>query len=83
MHILTVRSPTVWRVQKKYKVWIPCHDAAVSLVAPLEAPAVRLKGKPGHNEAELVWNEIPQRSLRGFITNYTIFYSSGADAHRT
>uniref|UniRef100_A0AAQ4P550 Fibronectin type-III domain-containing protein n=1 Tax=Gasterosteus aculeatus aculeatus TaxID=481459 RepID=A0AAQ4P550_GASAC len=50
--------------------------------APLEAPAVRLKGKPGHNEAELVWNEIPQRSLRGFITNYTIFYSSGADAHQ-
>uniref|UniRef100_A0A8C3AUW8 Fibronectin type-III domain-containing protein n=1 Tax=Cyclopterus lumpus TaxID=8103 RepID=A0A8C3AUW8_CYCLU len=44
--------------------------------APLEAPAVRLNGKPGHDEAELVWKELPQRRRRGFITNYTIFYTS-------
>ncbi|XP_068430392.1 interleukin-6 receptor subunit beta [Clinocottus analis] len=45
--------------------------------APLEAPTLRLNGKPGHNEAELVWKELPERSRRGFITNYTIFYAGG------
>jgi len=53
----------------------------LSSSAPLEAPAVRLKGKPGHNEAELVWKELPQRSRRGFITNYTIFYTSETTTH--
>ncbi|XP_035524114.1 LOW QUALITY PROTEIN: interleukin-6 receptor subunit beta [Morone saxatilis] len=48
---------------------------------PLEGPAVKLKGKPGCNEAELVWNEIPQHSRQGFITNYTIFYTSGTKTH--
>ncbi|XP_044029099.1 interleukin-6 receptor subunit beta isoform X7 [Siniperca chuatsi] len=49
--------------------------------APLEGPAVRLKGKPGRNEAELVWQEIPQPKRRGFITNYTIFFTSGTEVH--
>ncbi|KAM9793544.1 interleukin-6 receptor subunit beta isoform X1 [Syngnathus typhle] len=47
--------------------------------APLVGPSVRLNGKPGRNEAELVWNEIPQNQRQGFITNYTIFYSSGTE----
>ncbi|XP_034457595.1 interleukin-6 receptor subunit beta [Hippoglossus hippoglossus] len=47
--------------------------------APEKGPTVRLNGRPGHNEAELVWTEIPQSSRRGFITNYTIFYTSGDD----
>ncbi|XP_061836657.2 interleukin-6 receptor subunit beta [Nerophis lumbriciformis] len=45
--------------------------------APLEGPSVRLNVKPGRNEAELVWNGIPLHKRQGFITNYTIFYSSG------
>nr|XP_057915865.1 interleukin-6 receptor subunit beta isoform X2 [Doryrhamphus excisus] len=49
--------------------------------APLEAPSVRLKDKPGRNEAELVWNEIPPNKRRGFIIDYTIFYSSGNELH--
>ncbi|XP_031731602.1 interleukin-6 receptor subunit beta [Anarrhichthys ocellatus] len=49
--------------------------------APSEAPAVRLNGKPGHNKAELVWKELPQSSRQGFITNYTIFYTSGTKTH--
>ncbi|XP_077441524.1 interleukin-6 receptor subunit beta isoform X2 [Vanacampus margaritifer] len=47
--------------------------------APLVGPSVRLNGKPGRNEAELVWNEIPQPDQQGFITNYTVFYSSGTE----
>ncbi|XP_026153570.1 interleukin-6 receptor subunit beta isoform X1 [Mastacembelus armatus] len=49
--------------------------------APIEGPIVRLRGKPGRNEAELVWTEIPQQSQRGFITNYTISYTSGTKLH--
>ncbi|XP_073334779.1 interleukin-6 receptor subunit beta isoform X2 [Pagrus major] len=45
--------------------------------APLESPAITVNGKPGRNDVELVWNEIPQHRRRGFITNYTIFYTSG------
>ncbi|XP_069025170.1 interleukin-6 receptor subunit beta [Embiotoca jacksoni] len=56
-------------------------EAFLEQGAPLHAPTIRLKGNPGHNEAELVWEEIPQSSRRGFITNYTIFYSSGAEMH--
>lgn len=57
------------------------HDVAVVIAAPLEGPTVRLNGKPGRNEAELVWTEIPQQSRQGFITNYTIFYASGTEIH--
>ncbi|XP_070780772.1 interleukin-6 receptor subunit beta isoform X2 [Enoplosus armatus] len=49
--------------------------------APLDGPAVRLNGKPGRTEAELVWKEIPQSRRRGFITNYTIFYTNGTEVH--
>ncbi|XP_034047396.1 interleukin-6 receptor subunit beta isoform X2 [Thalassophryne amazonica] len=49
--------------------------------APLEGPSVRLNGKAGPSEAELVWNEIPRDKQRGFITNYTIFYSSGTNLY--
>ncbi|XP_061555120.1 interleukin-6 receptor subunit beta [Phycodurus eques] len=51
--------------------------------APLEGPSVRLSGKPGRNEAEIAWNEIPQHKRQGFITNYTIFYSSGTEGKIT
>ncbi|XP_029300368.1 interleukin-6 receptor subunit beta isoform X2 [Cottoperca gobio] len=44
--------------------------------APSEGPDVKLK--TGRNEVELVWSEIPRRSRRGFITNYTIFYTNGS-----
>lgn len=49
--------------------------------APLEGPTVRLNGKPGRNEAGLVWREIPQQRRQGFITNYTIFYTSGTQIY--
>uniref|UniRef100_A0A668AL67 Fibronectin type-III domain-containing protein n=1 Tax=Myripristis murdjan TaxID=586833 RepID=A0A668AL67_9TELE len=48
---------------------------------PSKGPAVRLNGNPGSTEAELVWNEIPQDEQHGFITNYTIFYSTGTEEH--
>lgn len=57
------------------------HDVAVVVAVPSEGPVVVVKDRPGHNEAELVWKEIPQHKRRGFITNYTIFYSSGSDLH--
>ncbi|TNN45036.1 Interleukin-6 receptor subunit beta [Liparis tanakae] len=57
-------------------------EAFLEQGAPLEAPAIRLKGKPGHNEAELVWKELPLSSRRGFITNYTIFYTSETTTHK-
>ncbi|XP_040915604.1 interleukin-6 receptor subunit beta [Toxotes jaculatrix] len=41
---------------------------------PEEGPSVNLMHKPGRNEVELSWTEIPQNKRRGFITNYTIFY---------
>ncbi|XP_041816511.1 interleukin-6 receptor subunit beta isoform X2 [Chelmon rostratus] len=56
-------------------------EAFLEQRAPLEGPTVRLNGKPGRNEAELVWTEIPQQSRQGFITNYTIFYASGTKIH--
>lgn len=56
------------------------YSIAVVVAAPLEGPVV-VDGKPGRNEAELIWREIPQRSQRGFITNYTISYTSGTDIH--
>ncbi|XP_076614162.1 interleukin-6 receptor subunit beta [Chaetodon auriga] len=57
-------------------------EAFLEQGAPLEGPAVRLNGKPGRNEAELVWTEIPLHNRRGFITNYTIFYTSGTEIHK-
>ncbi|XP_040013305.1 interleukin-6 receptor subunit beta isoform X2 [Xiphias gladius] len=56
-------------------------EAFLEQGAPLEGPIVRLKGKPGRNEAELVWTEIPQQRRRGFITHYTLFYTSGTEVH--
>ncbi|XP_077478141.1 interleukin-6 receptor subunit beta [Stigmatopora argus] len=47
--------------------------------APLTGPSVQLKDTSRRNEAELTWNEIPPHERRGFITNYTIFYSSGVE----
>lgn len=58
---------------------ISMHDVAVVVAAPLKGPVVSVNGK--RNEAELMWEEIPQRSRRGFITNYTIFYTSGTKLH--
>ncbi|KAF3702414.1 Interleukin-6 receptor subunit beta [Channa argus] len=52
-------------------------EAFLEQGAPLEGPSVRLKGKPGHNKAELVWTHIPAHRRRGFITNYTIYYTNG------
>ncbi|KAL7376916.1 hypothetical protein ABVT39_018365 [Epinephelus coioides] len=49
--------------------------------APLKAPAIEVNGKAGRNEAELVWKHIPRREQQGFITNYTIFYTSGSEIH--
>lgn len=60
---------------------ISMHDVAVVVAAPSIGPVVFVNGKPGRNKAELVWKEIPQRSRRGFITNYTIFYTSGTEIH--
>ncbi|XP_028273714.1 interleukin-6 receptor subunit beta isoform X2 [Parambassis ranga] len=56
-------------------------EAYLEQQAPLRGPNVKLKGDPGRNEAELVWEEIPLHSRGGFITNYTIHYSSGAETH--
>ncbi|XP_071371765.1 interleukin-6 receptor subunit beta [Centroberyx affinis] len=57
------------------------QEAFLEQGVPLEGPSVRLNGKPGSNEAELVWKEIPQDKQHGFITNYTIFYSTGTEEH--
>uniref|UniRef100_A0A3P9K601 Fibronectin type-III domain-containing protein n=1 Tax=Oryzias latipes TaxID=8090 RepID=A0A3P9K601_ORYLA len=54
-------------------------SAYVEQGAPLRGPTVKLNGKPGHNEAELAWEEIPLRDRRGFITNYTVFYKLGEE----
>ncbi|XP_078405722.1 interleukin-6 receptor subunit beta isoform X2 [Cetorhinus maximus] len=43
---------------------------------PENGPIVHLK-HVGKNEVELMWNEIPVKEQRGFVTNYTIFYKSG------
>ncbi|XP_038590659.1 interleukin-6 receptor subunit beta isoform X1 [Micropterus salmoides] len=48
---------------------------------PLEGPTFRLSGTPGRNEAELVWEEIPQSRRQGFITHYTIYYTDGTKVH--
>ncbi|XP_072310111.1 interleukin-6 receptor subunit beta [Eucyclogobius newberryi] len=51
--------------------------------APLDGPTVKLKGKPGCTEAHLIWEEIPKDKQRGFILNYTIFYSVDTDGTKT
>lgn len=61
-------------------IYLNSMHVAVVIAAPLEGPVV-VDGKPGRNEAELIWREIPQHSQRGFITNYTISYTSGTDIH--
>ncbi|XP_078128319.1 interleukin-6 receptor subunit beta [Sander vitreus] len=66
-----------------YHGWIgkPASEKAyLEQGAPLEAPVVRLD-KPGRNQATLGWTEIPQGRRQGFITNYTIFYTSGSEVH--
>lgn len=57
------------------------HDVAVVVAVPLEGPTFRLSGTPGRNEAELVWEEIPQSRRQGFITHYTIYYTDGTKVH--
>lgn len=59
------------------------HHVALVFAAPLDGPIVTVKDKPGHDEAELVWKEIPAHRRRGFITNYTIFYSGGSNLYST
>lgn len=60
---------------------VSMHDVAVVFAVPSEGPVVVVKGIPGRNEVELVWEEISQGKRRGFITNYTIFYTSGTKIH--
>ncbi|XP_051794867.1 interleukin-6 receptor subunit beta-like [Acanthochromis polyacanthus] len=65
-----------------YSGWIgnPARARAyVKQNAPKEGPTVTVT--PGHNEANLNWREIPHLERQGFITNYTIFYTSGAETH--
>ncbi|XP_029025634.1 interleukin-6 receptor subunit beta [Betta splendens] len=67
---------------RKYSIGKPAMvEAFVEQGAPLEGPAVRLMGKPTPNKVVLEWNQIPLNHRRGFITNYTIFYSSRAETH--
>uniref|UniRef100_A0A3Q1I5R0 Fibronectin type-III domain-containing protein n=1 Tax=Anabas testudineus TaxID=64144 RepID=A0A3Q1I5R0_ANATE len=56
-------------------------EAFLEQGAPLEGPNVKLVGKPGRNNAKLTWTVIPLDRRRGFITNYTIFYTSGTETH--
>ncbi|KAA8584712.1 hypothetical protein FQN60_008497 [Etheostoma spectabile] len=65
---------TDWQKEKR-------NTRSTAIKAPSERPVVRLQDKPGRNQALLVWTEIPQGSRRGFITNYTIFYTSGSETH--
>lgn len=51
------------------------------VAVPLEGPVVRLVGRPGRNNAHLTWTEIPLDRRQGFITNYTIFCTSGTEKH--
>ncbi|KAK7895853.1 hypothetical protein WMY93_021178 [Mugilogobius chulae] len=45
--------------------------------APLDGPAVKLNGKAGCTEAHLIWEELPINKQRGYISNYTIYYTNG------
>ncbi|XP_077353352.1 interleukin-6 receptor subunit beta isoform X2 [Festucalex cinctus] len=54
-------------------------EAYLAQNAPSVGPSIQLNGKRGRNEVELVWNVIPPPARNGFITNYTVFYSSGTE----
>uniref|UniRef100_A0A8C6S910 Fibronectin type-III domain-containing protein n=1 Tax=Neogobius melanostomus TaxID=47308 RepID=A0A8C6S910_9GOBI len=59
--------------------WIgkPTHiETYLEQGAPLSGPS-KIISKPGCTEAHLMWEEIPVEKQRGFITNYTIFYTDG------
>ncbi len=60
---------------------VKIHDVGFVVAAPLEGPAISLNVRPRRNEATLEWTEIPQRNRRGFITNYTIFYTQGTQTY--
>ncbi|KAJ0012737.1 hypothetical protein NQD34_017071 [Periophthalmus magnuspinnatus] len=63
-----------------YSGWIgkPLHvETYFEQGAPIKGPSVKLNGKPGSTEVHLVWEEISLDEQRGFISNYTIFYSDG------
>ncbi|KAM7393420.1 hypothetical protein PAMA_008190 [Pampus argenteus] len=63
-----------------YSGWVgkpASAEAYLEQGAPLEAPSVNCK--QGRNEAKLGWEEVPRHKSRGFITNYTIFYTSGTE----
>lgn len=47
--------------------------------APLEAPTMKVK--TGRHEVQLEWSKIPLNKQRGFIMNYTIFYSANGNEH--
>uniref|UniRef100_A0A3Q3VWU5 Fibronectin type-III domain-containing protein n=1 Tax=Mola mola TaxID=94237 RepID=A0A3Q3VWU5_MOLML len=67
-----------------YSGWIgkpTSTKAFLEQAAPSEGPFLNVNGKPGCTEAELVWSEIPELSRRGFITNYTLFYTNGTKVH--
>ncbi|XP_027132382.1 interleukin-6 receptor subunit beta [Larimichthys crocea] len=54
------------------------QEAFLEQDVPSDGPTITLIAK-GSNDAELAWTEIPLHSRRGFITNYTIFYTSGTE----
>lgn len=54
-------------------------EAYLEQGVPLEGPTVTVDGKAGRNRAKLTWNAPPPHISRGFITNYTIFYSSDTE----
>ncbi|KAM7369448.1 hypothetical protein PAMP_013715 [Pampus punctatissimus] len=65
-----------------YSGWIGKPTSAEAYLEqgiPLEAPSVNCK--QGRNEAKLVWEEVPRHRRQGFITNYTIIYTSGTEKH--
>uniref|UniRef100_A0A3B4ZST1 Interleukin-6 receptor subunit beta-like n=1 Tax=Stegastes partitus TaxID=144197 RepID=A0A3B4ZST1_9TELE len=72
---------SVWPIYSG-RIGKPAHaEAFLEQAAPERGPPVRLSGSPGRNDAKLIWEEIPQHQRRGFITNYTIFYTSGGETH--
>ncbi|KAM9841833.1 interleukin-6 receptor subunit beta isoform 2-T2 [Aulostomus maculatus] len=63
-----------------YSGWIgrsASVEAFLEQAAPLEGPSIEMNDKPGPSEAVLAWKEVPKHKRRGFITSYTIFYTSG------
>lgn len=46
--------------------------------APKEGPSL-INTFPGCTEAQWIWEEVPLDKQRGFITNYTIFYTDGTE----